>query len=107
MLFKLWLDDERKMPEGYDHWVHTYEEAVDAINTQISPTLHSLFISFDHDLGLGKTGHDFAKWLLENGYIGQFAIHSMNPVGASNIRQLLTHYMWEEVDPKWYIKGDK
>jgi predicted AlkP superfamily phosphohydrolase/phosphomutase len=107
MLFKLWLDDERKMPEGYDYWAHNYKEAVDAINTQISPTLHSLFISFDHDLGEGKSGYDFAKWLLENGYMGQFTVHSMNVVGRKNIEQLLTHYMWEEVDPRWYIKGDK
>lgn len=103
MMFKLWVDDERKIPNGYDCWAHTYNEAVDVINTQISPTLHSLFIDFDHDLGEGKSGYDFAKWLLENGYCGQFAIHSMNPVGAMNIRQLLIHYGWEEVDRKFYV----
>jgi len=103
MLFKLWVDDERQMPDGYDCWAHTYDEAVNAINTQFSPALYSLFIDFDHDLGLGRNGYDFAKWLLENDYRGQFSIHSMNPIGAANIRQLLTHYGWKETNRKFYV----
>lgn len=103
MLFKLWLDDERKMPDGYDFWAHNYEEAVWAINTQISPTLHSIYVDFDHDLGMGKSGYDFAKWLLSESYIGDFSVHSMNIVGRKNIEQLLIHYGWNEVRSGYYI----
>lgn len=42
MLFKLWVDDERQMPDGYDCWAHTYDEAANVINTQFSSALHSL-----------------------------------------------------------------
>lgn len=72
------------------------------------------FISFDHDLGIEhysnlvknesdynkykeKTGYDCAKWLID--YCAQneltipkYTIHSLNPIGASNIRSLLESY---------------
>jgi len=58
------------------------------------------FISFDHDLGDGLTGYDCAKWLveydLETGLMPadfSFYVHSQNPVGASNIKNLLNSYM--------------
>jgi hypothetical protein len=79
------------------------------------------FISFDHDLafehygvtdnynpdGITKesdvaTGYDFAKWLvykdieLRGKFIPdnfRFYVHSMNPVGAENIRKLLSSYL--------------
>jgi len=69
------------------------------------------FISFDHDLAdehyydaingfprdlaTEKTGYECAKWLVEycvkKGLkIPEFAVHSMNPVGAERIFSLLT-----------------
>ena len=58
-----------------------------------------LILDFDHDLGLGKTGYDVAKYIIENDIaIEGFKVHSMNPVGVSNIRQLLTHYNRKEIN---------
>ena len=58
------------------------------------------FISFDHDLGTGKNGLDCAKALIEydmdNGILNDsfdFYVHSMNPVGAKNIRSLMSNYL--------------
>lgn len=66
----------------------TYEEAI-----------HDLYdnydiISFDHDLGEEKTGYDIAKYIVENQIKVNkgIVIHTANPVGAFNIRQLLEHY---------------
>jgi hypothetical protein len=67
------------------------------------------FISFDHDLadehyvaaGGEKTGHTFAKWLCD--YIMDnkvdipedfaYYVHSMNPVGAENIRMYMHNFI--------------
>lgn len=71
------------------------------------------FISFDHDLSdkdalefernphhvaIEKTGMDCAKWLVEfcqdhNLKMCNFMVHSMNPVGKSNIENLLNNFV--------------
>lgn len=52
-----------------------------------------------------KTGYECAKWLcdycFDNGFqIPEFAVHSMNPVGAERIFSLLTRYKSELNDRK-------
>ena len=94
--FYIYVDDEREPLVDYDCWVKSYKEAVSAIKTYYSP-MHTLFLDLDHDLGGEKTGYDIAKWCVENGITGVFRVHSMNPVGKQNIRQLLTHYGWTEM----------
>jgi len=114
----LFLDDER-MPKdvtwmligdvggwGAD-WkiVRSYDEAVAWVTEHGFPDV----ISFDHDLGLmhyandysdGKTGYDFAKWLVEYDLDTDsmpsnftFTVHSKNPVGAKNICSQLNNYI--------------
>ena len=91
----IYIDDMRQPLIPGVIWVKSYDEAIAALTT--IPYTPSLVIDFDHDLGEGKTGYDVAKWLVEYNYFGKFRIHSMNPVGANNIRQLLKHYGWTEV----------
>lgn len=97
----IYIDDMRQplIPEAL--WVKSYDEAIaaliDTTDLMDIDDFISLVVDFDHDLGEGKTGYDVAKWLIDNSYIGKFRIHSMNPVGANNIRQLLKHYGWTEV----------
>ena len=83
---KLFLDDVRPAPD--DSWtiVRSYDDFVAYISRYGVPDL----ISFDHDLGAGKSGYDCAKWLMENGYcLKMWRVHSMNPVGRDNIKFLL------------------
>lgn len=59
------------------------------------------FVSFDHDLGIGKTGYDIAKWIEQKAYEGKikklkWEIHSANPVGEKNIRMAM-----ENADRYW------
>ena len=112
---KLYLDDLRTpRTEG---WVivRNYEDFVDWITENGVPDE----ISFDHDLGedeakekvnqginkkkaraekkLAKTGYDCAKWLCNYCYanylpLPKWNVHSANPVGAQNIKQLLETY---------------
>lgn len=52
---RIWLDDVRPMPAGFDVWCRTYEDVID-----LMPTIS--YISFDHDLGDAdtRTGYDVA-----------------------------------------------
>lgn len=56
---KLYLDDVRPTPPDYER-VYDYNGFVGFITANGIPD----FISFDHDLGPGKTGHDCAKFLV-------------------------------------------
>ena len=95
----IYIDDMRQPFIHNAIWVKSYDEAVAAMRNavEVMNMPITLTIDFDHDLGEEKTGYDFAKWLIEQKYIGKFRIHSMNPVGANNIRQLLKHYGWTEI----------
>ena len=88
----LYLDDLRSTPENFKR-VYDYDEFVNFINKNGVPE----FISFDHDLGEGKTGFDCAKFLVEfcldNGVSDiNFQVHSQNPVGKENIEKLLANF---------------
>ena len=119
---KLFLDDERipadvtwvDIGAGPWHVVRSFNQAVTWVLEHGFPDV----ISFDHDLGYelydtnadgivividsteAKSGYDFAKWLVEHdldtgnmpaGFA--FTVHSMNPIGAENIRSLLAKYI--------------
>lgn len=115
MTWTLFLDDIR-FPEDVKYDYGSYKDIVicrsmdDAVWAVKQYGLPS-FISFDHDLAddhylLGaskneKTGYAFAKWLCD--YIMDndltlprkfnFYVHSMNPVGAENIRQCMVNFL--------------
>lgn len=84
---RLWLDDIRPMPDGYDVWCRTSDEAITQLLTR--SVTH---ISFDHDLGGDDTGYLVAMWIEEQVYTAEYftmptwSIHSANPVGARRIR---------------------
>lgn len=96
----LFIDDERFPPSnGYD-WiiVRSYDEAVNYASKYGIPS----HISFDHDLGEGKSGYDFTKWMVEQDldkggtFIPSdftYAVHSQNPIGTANIKAYLDAYI--------------
>ena len=88
----LYLDDLRPIPEGFDG-VRSFDEFVSYITENGLPD----YISFDHDLGEGKSGYDCAKWLVDYCLdhkldMPGFSVHSQNPVGRENIEGLLVSY---------------
>lgn len=92
-MMKLFLDDIRKTPEDYLR-VYDYNEFVEFIKTKGLPD----FISFDHDLGEGKTGYDCAKFLVEfcmdcDLKLPEFIVHSQNPIGKENIEKLFFNFL--------------
>lgn len=95
----LYLDDERKPAYKRENLVicKDYHSAIASVKALVTDDVTEFIVDLDHDLGTKKTGYDFCKWLIEKGYIGFFHIHSANPVGAFNMRQLLTRYGWVEI----------
>lgn len=91
-MIKLYLDDLRTTPNGFIR-VYNYDDFINYINRNGLPD----FISFEHDLGLGKTGYDCAKFLVDYCLhnelkITEFTVHSQNPVGKENIEKLLNNF---------------
>lgn len=85
----LYLDDIRPIPAGFDG-ARNYDDFIGFLMKNGLPSL----ISFDHDLGEGKTGFDCAKFLvdycLDKGLkLSAWKVHSQNPVGKENIEKLL------------------
>lgn len=97
MKYKLYLDDLRA-PRTPGPWkcARSFNDAIMLVQIYGLP----IYCSFDHDLGIGKTGYDFAKWMVEYELDGNgrfpndfdFNVHSANPVGTEAIKQYLTNY---------------
>lgn len=101
MNYTMFLDDER---EPSLHLIastsnlaicRNYDDAVATVKKLGMPD----HVCFDHDLGqYSKTGHDFAKWLIQYALTLptspeiKYSIHSQNPVGAANIKGLIDGY---------------
>lgn len=108
MITHLYLDDIRYPPEGWT-LVKTYSACIELLRTH---EVH--YLSLDHDLGEGEiigmpdifqfydglcTGYDVCKWMVENSVWPTQAItlHTANPVGRNNMRQLLERYKPDHV----------
>ena len=109
---KLWIDDVRPAPDKYI-WVKSVDEAKECIKfleerlAMITEELRPFsnnrieIIDIDHDAGdYARFGGDYIKllnWLEETGRNYPIHIHSMNPVGAENMRRIIRKHNWEEV----------
>lgn len=111
---KLWLDDERPAPIGWE-WAKTYEGAVKILaGGQVQ------ICSLDHDLGeehytslqdphgyeekvlqqVCPTGYHVALYMVEHGISPlTLNVHSMNPVGAVAMQQLLQRARPDDFSP--------
>ena len=84
---KLWIDDVRPAPDGFD-WIKT---ASDAVQYLVENWAAVTVVSFDHDLGDdSESGYDVLTWIerrVAEGYRfpGEMRVHSANPVGRQNM----------------------
>lgn len=96
---RIWLDDERPMPLGYDVHCKTAEDAKALIGFG-----KVTYVSFDHDLGDGQSGYELASWIEQEAAHGRLSriwwdVHSANPSGAANIKRAM-----ERAD-RWWEDG--
>ena len=89
---KLYLDDERPTPEGWER-AYTAPEAIELLKT--GKITH---LSLDHDLGPEEagTGYDVCLWIEEKIIDTAFdftppaiTIHSANPVGRQRMESAI------------------
>lgn len=113
---KLWIDDIRPAPKGYQ-WVKSVNEAKEAI-IEYEDYVENLLdewdfppleiwemtidvIDIDHDAGdFSSDGGDYIRlldWLEETGRNYPIHIHSMNPVGIQNMRAIIQKNNWKEI----------
>ena len=104
---KIWVDDIRPAPEG---WCQAY--SVNAAKEMIIANYPDIEgISLDHDSSIyNQFGGDYInilKWLEEEEHKTDkknvtfpIHIHSMNSVGAQNMRNIIQHNNWKEI-PFW------
>ena len=92
---KLWIDDVRPAPEGY-YWAKSVNVAKEYILCNDIEIL-----DMDHDAGnYAKYCGDYIRlldWLEQIGRSYPIHIHSMNPVGAANMRAIIERNGWMEV----------
>jgi hypothetical protein len=88
---KLFLDDERAVPNDTWHRAYTADEAIKFLD-QYGPWI--THISLDHDLGTKLTGYDvmcYIEGLEPSGRLNpdvQMTIHSANPAGAMRMAKV-------------------
>lgn len=104
---KIWLDDQRKAPDGYNKIVNNIEDAKELIlNNEIE------LLSIDNDLGHNVAeGFKLIDWIEEQlmyGKIGCFNIqvHSANPVRygyINNVIKRINNYCCKTImDYEWF-----
>ena len=106
---KLWIDDVRPalLDSAYEYgeidYIHvrSVNEAKALIEFCDEHGGEIELIDIDHDAGdFVNDGGDYIKlldWLEETGRNYPIRIHSMNPVGAENMRRIIQRNGWTEV----------
>lgn len=96
----IWLDDVRVAPDGYA-WCKSVNEAKTAIEEAEREGNGIRVIDCDHDLGDfagdGGDGVKLLDWLEETGRNYPIRLHTMNPVGRSNMSRIIQRNGWELV----------
>ena len=98
---KIWVDDVRPAPNDY-YWCKTVNSVKRLLcDAHIINCYDIVVIDLDHDAGdYAKEGGDYIKildWLEETGRRYPIHIHSMNVVGAANMRAIIQKNGWQEV----------
>ena len=100
-ILKIWVDDVRPAPEGYI-WLKSVNEVKKYLaDSHILSNYEIKLIDLDHDAGdYAKDGGDYIRvldYLELVGYNGDLRIHSMNPVGVQNMRNIIQKNGWREI----------
>ena len=99
---RIWLDDLRPVPSGYEG-AKSVNEAIALIVETENNGLEIELLDLDHDLGdYYVDGGDAIKlldWLAERETFYPIKIHTSNPVGRANMERMLARYWGAEY---WY-----
>lgn len=102
-MIKIWVDDERPAPDGYDFVAKSVCEAMMALTKAVDVQTNGdkILLDLDHDAGeYRRYGGDYITILNFLEYIDQKVegndqilvhLHSANPVGVANMRRVIKH----------------
>lgn len=94
---KLWLDDVRLAPEGYE-WARSVNQAKYCIEMAELRQDPIEILDLDHDLGdyasEGGDGIKLLDWLIERLTFYPVRLHTANPVGRENMLRTINRY-WD------------
>ena len=92
---KIWVDDIRKVPEGYVG-TKSVNETIQLIEKIEKEGGQIELLDLDHDLGdYAKDGGDAIKildYLVEKEKFYPIKIHTANPVGRMNMERIIRRY---------------
>ena len=92
---KIWLDDLRPAPHGYNT-AKSVNEAIKLIEDAENNNIEIELIDLDHDLGdYASDGGDAIKlldWLAERETYYPVEIHTANPVGRANMERMINRF---------------
>ena len=98
---KLWIDDLRPAPDGYDVICFSVNAAIATVKRLERFGRLIELIDVDHDAGdYASDGGDYIRlldWLEETGRNYPIRIHSANAVGVANMRRIIERNGWKEV----------
>ena len=106
LTWDLWVDDVREPPNEY-YWLHlrTVKDVIRLFEVELAGNMNMIdIISLDHDAGeYANEGGDYIKildWLEEHwpDCSHVFHIHSMNSVGAQNMKQIIDKNGWAYIE---------
>lgn len=105
---KIWVDDIRPVPEDFDVWCKTVPQFIAIVSHAMGVKEEIELVSLDHDAGdYVKYGGDYIdclEWLEKCKFkyglepCKRFYLHTGNPVGRENMRRIIKHCGWEEVE---------
>lgn len=95
-MIKIWVDDVRKVPTGYDIALKSTTDVIHYLKGYKPST--NIFLDLDHDAGdYAKLGGDYYKildWCEAHGYNPVVRIHSMNVVGREKMLAICHRNHW-------------
>ena len=98
-MIKIWVDDVRPMPKGYDVCMKSTLDTIHYLKGHSPQT--NIFLDLDHDAGnYAKLGGDYYKildWCEGHGYNPVVHFHSQNSAGVEKMRFIAQHNHWEEI----------
>jgi hypothetical protein len=106
---RMWVDDERPMPEGWNYHAKHGGMAIAIIELAGAKKVKLEAISLDHDLGCNvgdrDEGYGIACRIERDAYYGllprlRWTVHSANPAGAARMEAALrsADRFWDERD---------
>ena len=99
LLMKIWVDDVRLMPSGYDIHCQSVNDTIGVIEyIEMKQKERIDLLDIDHDAGDFRCdGGDYIKildWLEEKNISIPIRIHSGNIVGRQNMERIIKHNGW-------------